>query len=297
MVRRTPTGIAYDDRSGREPALLLLPGWCGPRSLFDPIASRLEGQGRTLAVDWRGHGESIAVDDDFGSADLVDDALAVIEQSGAEVVVPVAVSHAGWVAIELRRRLGHNRVPGLVFLDWMVLGPPPPFLEALDAMMNPASTRAVVDQLTGMWTAGLENPALEAYVACMATTPDEMWARAAREIAASFGAAGSPLDAVAALDPAPSTLHLYAQPPDDPYLEAQRAFAAEHPWFEAIRLDAASHFPMFESPEEIAGRLRDFVSPLDLAGRGAQPNREGGERGLVEPNPSAVGLGQAANDR
>jgi hypothetical protein len=38
---------------------------------------------------------------DFGLPDLVEDALAVVVASGAPTVVPVAVSHAGWVAIEL----------------------------------------------------------------------------------------------------------------------------------------------------------------------------------------------------
>ena len=37
------------------------------------------------------------------------DALAVIADSGAQSVVPVALAHAGWVGIELRRRLGHAR--------------------------------------------------------------------------------------------------------------------------------------------------------------------------------------------
>lgn len=260
MVQRTSTGIAYDDRDGNEPALLFLPGWCGPRTLFEPLAARMDGQFRTLTLDWRGHGQSAEAEGDFGAADLVDDAMSVIQASGADAVVPVAVAHAGWVAIELRRRLGHARVPGLVFLDWMVLGPPPPFLEALDAMKAAATTRAVVDQITGMWTAGLEIPALNSYVASMAATPDDMWARAAREISAGFETAGTPLDAVAALDPPPPTLHLYAQPPDEDYLDAQRGFAAARPWFEVVRLDAASHFPMFEVPDVIAGVLHEFVA-------------------------------------
>lgn len=267
MVRRTPTGIAYDDRRGRGPALLFLPGWCGPRTLFEPLTSRLDGHVRTLAVDWRGHGESAPADRDFGTADLVDDALAVIEHSGVGVVVPVAVSHAGWAAIELRRRLGPRRVPRLVFLDWMVLGAPPPFRGALDAMRAPATTRGVVDQVTAMWAAGLELPELDAYVASMAAVPDEMWARAAREISAAFDRFGPPLEAVAALAPPPPTLHLYAQPSDDAYLEAQRGFAAEHPWFEVVRLEASSHFPMFEVPEVIAGLLQDVAAREPAAPR------------------------------
>ena len=259
MVQRTSTGIAYDDRGTGDPALLFLPGWCGPRTLFEPLTARLDGSFHTLAVDWRGHGDSASTDDDFGFDELADDALAVIEDSGAQLVIPVAASHAGWVAIELRRRLGTQRIPRLVFLDWMVLGAPAPFLDALNGMTDPATTRAIVDQITAMWTAGLEIPALGAYVASMAAVSDAMWARAAREIAAAFDTFASPLNAVAALDPPPPTLHLYAQPPDDDHLDAQHDFAADHRWFEVARLDAASHFPMFEVPDAIAGFLHDFA--------------------------------------
>ena len=260
MVQRTSTGVAYDDRGTGDPALLFLPGWCGPRTLFEPLAARLDGRHRTLAVDWRGHGDSAPADDDFGIAELADDALAVIEDSGAAQVVPVAASHAGWVAIELRRRLGTRRIPRLVFLDWMVLGAPAPFLDALDGMMAPATTRAIVDQITAMWIAGLQIPALAAYVASMAAVSDAMWARAAREIAAAFDTFASPLAAVAALDPPPPTLHLYAQPPEADYLHAQHRFAADHPWFQVARLNAASHFPVFELPDAIAEQLHDFAA-------------------------------------
>lgn len=74
---QTSSGIAYDDRGSGEPALLLLPGWCGPRTLFDPATARLESSFRTLAVDWRGHGDSKSAAGDFGFADLVEDAIAV----------------------------------------------------------------------------------------------------------------------------------------------------------------------------------------------------------------------------
>ena len=100
-----------------------------------------------------------------------------------------------------------------------------------------------------MWLAGLEIPALSEYVASMAEFPDEMWARAAREINAAFAEHPSPLDAIAALDPAPPTLHLYVQPADPGLLAAQQQYATEHPWFEVERLDAGSHFPMIEVPD------------------------------------------------
>lgn len=259
MTTMTSTGVAYDDRGDGQPALLFLPGWCGPRSLFDPLAGRLESTFRTLALDWRGHGESAPAEGDFGSAELVDDALSVIDHSGAHAVVPVAAAHAGWVAIELRKRLGPDRVHRLVFLDWMVLGAPAPFRDALKAMASPPATRAVVDQITAMWVAGLDLPALSDYVKSMAASPDDMWARAAREIAGAFDGFGAPLEALAALDPPPPTLHLYAQPADPAYLDAQRRYAADNPWFEVEHLDAASHFPMFEVPDAIVGHLDKFV--------------------------------------
>ena len=258
-MTKTPSGIAYDDRGVGEPALLFLPGWCGPRTVFEALMARLDTSFRTLAVDWRGHGGSDPAEGDFGMADLVEDAISVIDSSGARAVVPVAAAHAGWVAIELRRHLGPERVPRLVFLDWMVLGPPPQFLDALGLMAAPATTRAVVDQITAMWVAGLDLPALSDYVASMAAFPDEMWARAAREIAAAFESSGAPLEVLATLDPPPPTLHLYAQPPDPAYLDAQRGIAGNRPWFEVDRLDGKSHFPTLELPDAVAGHLEKFV--------------------------------------
>ena len=260
MTSFSAGGNAYDDKGDGDVTFLFLPGWCGPRTMFGALADRLTGGHRTLALDWRGHGDSKPAASDFGSDELVDDAISVIEESGARTVIPVAAAHAGWVAIELRRRLGAERVPGLVFLDWMVLGAPAPFMGALAGMADPGTTRAVVDQVTGMWLGELELPALTAYVASMAANEDEMWARGAREIAAQFDRFGAPLEAIAALDPPPPTLHLYAQPGDPAYLDAQREFAAAHSWFRVEKLDAVSHFPIFEVPDVIAEHLRRFVA-------------------------------------
>jgi len=259
MPSTAATGVAYDDRGSGDTALLFLPGWCGPRTLFEPLLQRLETDHRVLAVDWRGHGQSASASGEFGNDDLLADAIAVIEASGATTVVPCAVAHAGWIGIGLRRRLGAHFVPKLVFLDWMVLGAPGPFLDALAGMADASMTRQIVDQVSSMWTAGLDTPELLAYVDSMTAFSDEMWARAAREIAAAFAADNSPLSAVASLDDPPSTLHLYAQPDDPAFLAAQEAFAVDNRWFQVQRLNAASHFPMFEIPDAIAEHLRRFV--------------------------------------
>ncbi len=252
--------IRYDDHGRGEPALLFMPGWCGSRRVFDELARCCAQWRRTLAIDWRGHGESARPASDFGAGDLANDALAVIEASQAGLVVPVALSHAGWVAIELRRRLG-PRIPKLVLLDWIVLEAPPPFLRALQSLQDPAQWRQTREQLFSMWLQGLDIPALTRYVReDMGSYPFEMWARAGREISGLYAKHGSPLQALASLDPPVPVLHLYAQPDDPGYLAAQQSFGAAHPWFRASKLGARSHFPMYEVPEEMAMAIESFVA-------------------------------------
>jgi pimeloyl-ACP methyl ester carboxylesterase len=119
--------ISYDDLGNGKNALLIMTGWCDNRVQFSPLANLLAREHRVLTMDWRGHGASDKPGGDFGLAELVADAEAVIAAAGVESVVPVAESHAGWVAIELRKRLG-ARVSRLVLLDWIVRILPPNFL-------------------------------------------------------------------------------------------------------------------------------------------------------------------------
>lgn len=252
--------ISYDDQGRGEPALLFMPGWCGSRSVFDHLAARCAARRRTLALDWRGHGQSQAPAGDFGASDLVDDALSVIEASGTERVVPVALSHAGWVAIELRRRLG-PRVSKLVLLDWLILGAPPPFLGALQSLQDRTQWQQTREQLFSMWLDALDIPELTRYVReDMGSYPFETWATAAREISSAYTKAGSPLQALATLDPPVPVLHLYAQPEEPGFLAAQESFGAAHPWFQVRRVAARSHFPMIEAPDEVATAIERFVA-------------------------------------
>jgi pimeloyl-ACP methyl ester carboxylesterase len=258
-LRAGDVAVAYDDRGSGDPALLYLPGWCANRSAFDELAAATASRYRTLAMDWRGHGDSAASGGDFGTSELVEDALAVIAASGAEAIVPVATAHAGWVAIELRRQLG-ERIPKIVLVDWIVTEAPPPFLAGLQAMTDPAQAFAVRDQLFAMWTSGVDHAGVLRFVDNeMGTYPAEMWARAAREIGGAYEREGSPLRALAALTPPVPVIHAYAQPDDPGYLEAQRAFAAEHTWFSVHKLDARSHFPTIEAPDQLAAVIGEFV--------------------------------------
>lgn len=250
--------ISYDDLGKGEPALLLMPGWCANRTaMFNQLAEACGKHRRVLALDWRGHGLSETPKADFGARDLVEDALAVIESSGAQQIVPVATAHAGWVAIELRRMLG-ERIPKIALLEWMVFEAPPPFVEALGALQDPQRWEQAREQLFTMWLTGVDNPDVIRLVREMGSQSFEMWARAGREISAAYTEQRAPLQALSKLEKLIPVMHLYAQ--ESPgYLAAQEAFAAEHPWFTVRRIAARSHFPMTEVPGEAAAELERFV--------------------------------------
>jgi pimeloyl-ACP methyl ester carboxylesterase len=258
-VRSNDATIDYDDVGLGDPALLLLPGWCGTRAAFDPVLERLSAHRRVLALDWRGHGESGGAHGDFGEEDLVHDALAVIADSGSQSVVPVALAHAGWVGIDLRRRLGH-RVPGLVLVDWIVGEAPGPFLATLEDVRLDADRDDAVAGMLQHWQAGVTDPDLAGYLADMGAASGEMWDRAAREIEGSYARHGSPLRALSELEHAPQVLHLVPSRDDTCSFEGHRAYAAEHQWYHAVALPARSHFPLFEAPEQAADQIERFAA-------------------------------------
>jgi pimeloyl-ACP methyl ester carboxylesterase len=252
--------ISYDDVGEGEPGLLFLAGWCAPRSVFRPLLPLTSRHRRSLALDWRGHGDSDAPSGDFGLSELADDAEAVLDAAKVGSVVLFALAHAGWVAIELRKRLG-ERVRGIVLLEWYAMGAPEPFQEALRGMQSPERWKQVVHSTFDRWLVGATDPDLVRFVReDMGAFDFAMWSRAAREIFTAFHRRPVPLEALSSLGA--SVLHMYSQPGDEAYLEAQRGFERGHPWFSVHRLHAQSHFPMFEVPTEIANLTEQFIGEL-----------------------------------
>jgi pimeloyl-ACP methyl ester carboxylesterase len=251
--------LAVTDLGTGGPAVFGVPGWCGERTVFDPLLPGFAQRRRAVSVDLPDHGES-PHRRDFTTGEAIDSMVATIDALGLDAIVPVSLAHAGWAAVELRRRLGPERVPGVVLVDWMVLGTPPGFAEALAGLQSPAWAD-VREGLTSMWLDGLDIPALTECVATMKTYGERHWSRAGREIAAAFAAQPVPLAALEEVQPCP-TLHLYAQPAAPEFLTAQQEYAATHPWFSVHRLDARSHFPMFEVPDEMVGAIESFIGGL-----------------------------------
>lgn len=252
--------ISFDDVGTGDVALLSLPGWCGSRAMFSAVTPRLANDFRVLALDWRGHGDSSPATSDFGQEENVRDAQAVIAACGAARIVPVAGAHAGWVAIDLLRHLGPSRVPAIVLIDWLVLEPPPPFMDALRALQDPAQYAGVREALFQMWLGKSGNAEVDRYLReDMASYDAQMWGRAAREIAAAYEKWKNPLEAIARLNSGARVLHLYAQPEDPGYLAAQRAFAEKNPWFTVERLEGKTHFPSIEMPGQVASSITSWL--------------------------------------
>jgi pimeloyl-ACP methyl ester carboxylesterase len=252
--------VGYDVAGEGAPALLLLPGWCDNRTQFHSLLPIAAQKRRVLAMDLPGHGSSEAPQGEFGLREVVAAAAAVVEASGARQVVPVTVAHSGWAAIGLRRRLGAERIPRLVLLDWIVLDPPRAFLETLQTLQVPERWKSARAQLLTLWLSDADPEIAKQIQRTMSDYGPGMWARAAREIAAAYAREGNPLRALSALDPPTPTLHLYALPKDERYWADQAFFAKRHPWFRARRLGGKTHFPALETPEAVVSAIEEFLA-------------------------------------
>ena len=257
-------GLGVDDLGEGEPALLLLTGWCSSRERWAKAAPLLAEHRRVVSFEWRGHGESQPETGDFGTAEMVQDALSVIAAACLETVIPCSASHSGWVAIELRRRLG-DRVPAIVHLDWMVQEPSNAYMDLLAELQDPERWPHARDTLFDIWCAGVQDDAIDAAIEVMRAQSAEMWMRSGREIEASYRRGGSPLRALSAFPTVPLVRHVYGQPPAPEYLAAQQQFAAEHEWYSVHRLDARTHFSMLEAPGEVAGEIEHVAAMVARA--------------------------------
>lgn len=115
VVREGQT-IVYDALGSGRATIVLAHNLMARRETFAAVASSLARRARVLAVDLRGHGESVPTRRSFTVPDLAADLLAVQDAEGVEQAVLVGTSlgasAAGWLAMQAPRR-----VRGLVLLS------------------------------------------------------------------------------------------------------------------------------------------------------------------------------------
>ncbi|NMG06870.1 alpha/beta hydrolase [Brasilonema sp. UFV-L1] len=259
--------LAFDDIGTGEPALLLFPGWCADRGILAALAQVESKKRRVINVDLLGHNESRRPEGDFGSEDMIRETIKLIDSLNINEFVTVSVAHAGWIAIELRRRLVH-RVPKMVFLEWIIIEPPQIFFETLDKLQKPDQWQSARDALFTGWSVGDPNLA-KPFHEFMTNYDFDMWSRAGREIGRSYRDFGSALRFLETLAPAPTVLNIYSPtqiknfyslPDDTKYLEAQQVFANKYHWYHIYRSSSRSHLPSVEVTQEVADAIESFLS-------------------------------------
>ncbi|NMF65587.1 hypothetical protein DP115_23645 [Brasilonema octagenarum UFV-OR1] len=258
--------LAFDDIGAGEPALLLFPGWCADRGILAAFAEIESKKRRVINVDLLGHNESRRPEGDFGSEDMIRETIKLVDSLNINEFVTVSVAHAGWIAIELRRRLVH-RVPKMVFLEWIIIEPPEIFFETLDKIQKPDQWQSARDALFIGWSVGDLNLA-KPFHEFMTNYDFDMWSRAGREIGRSYREFGSALQALETLGSFPTVLNiysptqmksLYSLPDDTKYLEAQQVFANKFHWYHIYRSSSRSHLPSVEVTQEVADAIEYFL--------------------------------------
>ena len=252
--------IDYQDTGAGEVTLFLMPGWCQPKTVFDAFAEQAAAYYRVVTLDWRGHGKSSTDGEDFDGAALVSDALTLIEYLGLTQLIPVSVAHASWVAVDLAERLP-ERIPAVVFLDWIMNSPEPMFFTSIDAMQHEDRWQAARDELCQCWLANSDSPTMIHHLQTeMAQSSYQLWRLAGQTITGVYRQYGSPLQRLDMLPHPPQTLHLYSLDRNDEYLALQQRFAKTHDFFQVKRLkQARTHLAVLESPETVLTEILLFL--------------------------------------
>jgi pimeloyl-ACP methyl ester carboxylesterase len=155
--KHAPSGdvnIHYQD-SGSGPPLLVLNGWTASGLIWpDEWLHDLEPDHRLLRVCNRGTGWSDPVSEPFTVADMVADAVAVLDVEGIEKADVFGLSMGGMIAQQLA--LTHpDRVDHVVLCA--TAPPPPDFVMADPAVFSklitpPAGATSVEEMVGGVWT-------------------------------------------------------------------------------------------------------------------------------------------------
>ena len=244
--------FSYDD-TGEGPVLLLLSGWCQDHRLFKTLVPELANTNRVIRLDWRGHGEHRSHDGDFTTSEQADDVIAFLDKMNIDRVVPVSTSHGGWANIEITDRLGTARVPRVVVIDWIQTTPDEAFFSMIDHIQDRTNWENGRGDFFNYWIGDTENHDIVNHVNDeMAKYSFEMWARSGREIARAYRKWGNPMQRMAALKQKRPITHIYSQPFEPEYAQAQLDFAAENNWYKPNKLPGRTHFPTLEQPKMVA---------------------------------------------
>lgn len=258
--------LDYHDSGSGPLTLVLLPGWCEPKTVFAPFIALAEQHFRVISLDWRGHALSGRDEQlSLGAEELLADLRQLLLELQVGKCVTLSVAHASWIAVALAESLP-QQVQGMVFLDWIMTQPDPAFFDSVQHMQRPERWVAARDALFSFWQGGIVHPQVKHHLTVeMAKEDFRVWQAAGVAIEQAYRQYLSPLNRLDALTLHPACCHIYALDRDDDYLRQQQRFAEVHSFFSVVRLEHAStHLGILECPESVYQAVICFLERNSL---------------------------------
>lgn len=259
--------LAYDDEGSGLP-LVFLHAFPLNRSMWKPQISALSARFRTIAMDFRGHGESDAPLWSFSLDDYADDVTALLDHLHIPEAVLVGLSMGGYVSLAFSRKYGH-RLRGLVLADTRAQADSPEGRMARFHLAQTALTqgteavaKTMLPKLLGA-TSLKNNPVLvESIRRTIHSTPVSGILVDLMAMAARPDSVGQ-LPAISC----PTLVVIGAEDQTTPLVDAQ-LMAREIPHARLAVIPAAGHLSNCEQPEQFSELLREFVEGLRGGDRG-----------------------------
>jgi pimeloyl-ACP methyl ester carboxylesterase len=258
--------IHYQDTGSGSP-LLILNGWTASGLIWpDEWVHALEGDHRLLRVCNRGTGWSDSVSDPFTVADMVADAVAVLDAEAIDRAHVFGLSMGGMIAQQLALT-NPERVDHVVLCA--TAPPPPDFVMADPAvfatLMTPPDGATDLDEIVGRVWSSIAGPGFQDRGADVL---DRLVARAV-ERPTSLEVIMLQMQAIATRtgDPAEITAPtLVVHGGADPLLPVAngRRLGEVVPGARYIELPGVGHIVPWEEPEKTASAMREFLATSEV---------------------------------
>lgn len=242
--------------------VLLLNSLGSTTAMWDPQVPALAECFQVVRCDTRGHGESPVPPGPYVIEDLVDDAVALLDNLGIERAHVAGLSLGGMVAMRLAAR-NPERIDRLVLLCTSAqVGPPENWIERA-ATVRANGTGAVADLVVSRWLTDARrsaDPETTSYLRDMiAATPSDGYAACCDAIR------DMDLRGDLAAITAPTLVISGADDPSIPPVH-QQAIAAGISGSTLLELPACAHLATIDQPEAVTTALVDHFSKASADG-------------------------------